>query len=193
MRVANGWLRVGAISVCAVAALYVIAGCSANRGDLTSLARGEMAKLKVAEPPGAMPTIAFTDPQGSRRTLADYRGKVVVVNFWASWCGPCRTELPSLGRLETAYAGQPVQVIAMTVDRDEDLPQARTLLATAPPLQLFRDNGYAMMFGITPRPEGLPTTIIYDRQGRERARLSGGADWSGAQARAVIDAVLAQP
>ena len=152
-----------------------------------------MSKLSVAPEPGATPTAVFTDAAGARHTLADYRGKVVVLNFWASWCAPCRTELPSLGRMEAAYAGRPVQVIAMTVDRDEDLNLARSLLARAPPLGLFRDVGYTMMFSIAPRPEGLPVTILYDRRGRERARLSGGADWSGPEARAVIDALLAQP
>ena len=193
MGAARDWLRGCAIVVSAVAALYGIQSCSANRTDLRSLAHGEMSKLQVAPTPSPGPTTQFTDAAGARHTLADYRGKVVVLNFWASWCAPCRTELPSLGRLQAAYAGRPVQVLDLTVDRDEDLNLSRSLLARSPPLGLYRDVNYTLTFAITPRPEGLPTTIIYDRQGRERARLSGGADWSGRDARAVIDAVLAAP
>jgi len=193
MGAARDWLRVSAVLISTVAALYGIAGCSANHGDLRSLAHGEMAKLVVAPTPAAAPTTTFTDGAGSPHDLAEYHGQVVVLNVWASWCAPCRTELPSLGRLQAAYAGRQVQVIALTVDRDEDLALARRFLATAMPLELFRDPGYRLTFSITPRPEGVPITIIYDRQGRERARLAGGADWSGADARAVIDAVLAEP
>jgi thiol-disulfide isomerase/thioredoxin len=192
MRALGDWRKVAAL-IGAVAALYGIAGCNSNRADLSSLARGEMAKLEVPAQPRAAPRLSFTDATGRSRTLADYRGQVVVLNFWATWCAPCRRELPSLGRLQTAYAGRPVQVIALSVDRDQDLAQARTLLATAPPLALFRDPGYRIAFGLDPRIGGFPTTVIYDRQGRERARIAADVDWAGADARAVIDAVLAQP
>ena len=192
MRGLGDWRRVAAL-IGAVAALYGIAGCNSNRTDLRSLARGEMAKLEVPAAPRPGPTLAFTDAAGRSRTLADYRGRVVVLNFWATWCAPCRRELPSLGRLETAYAARGVQVIPLSVDRDQDLAQARTLLATAPPLALYRDPAYRLAFGLEPRIGGFPTTVIYDRQGRERARISDDVDWSSPDAHAVIDAVLAQP
>jgi thiol-disulfide isomerase/thioredoxin len=183
-------LKLGAVLVCALAALYGIAACRANPPDLRSLNRGEMSKLAVAVPPRAAPMTRFTDAEGHPHTLADYRGQVVVVNVWASWCAPCRTELPSLGRLQAAYADRGVRVVAMTVDRDTDMDAARRFLATAPPLAMYR-TGYDFLFGLTPRAQGVPITLIYDRQGRERARLEGGASWSGQAARRVIDAVLA--
>jgi hypothetical protein len=86
-----------------------------------------------------------------------------------------------------------VEVIALTVDRDADMNLAQRDIARSPPLALYRDNGYHMAFSLTPRAQDVPTTVIFDRQGRERARLAGGADWSSAQARKVIDRILAEP
>ena len=183
-------LKLGAVLVCALAALYGIAACRANPPDLRTMNRGELRKLDVAVPPRAASTTRFTDAAGQAHTLADFRGQVLVVNVWASWCGPCRTELPSLGRLQAEYEGRGVKVLALTVDRDTDMDAARRFLATAPPLTMYR-TGYDFLFGLTPRAQGVPITLIYDRQGRERARLEGGASWSGADARRLIDAMLA--
>lgn len=183
-------LKLGAVLVCALAALYGIAACRANPPDLRTMNRGELRKLDVAVPPRAATATPFTDAAGRSHTLADFRGQVVVVNVWASWCGPCRTELPSLGRLQAQYGDRGVRVLALTVDRDTDMDAARRFLATAPPLALYRTS-YDFLFGLTPRAQGVPITLIYDRQGRERARLEGGATWSGDDARRLIDAVLA--
>ncbi len=175
----------------ALAVLYVMPGCTSRPVDLKSLAKGEMAKLSVAAAPTPAPATPFVDAQGRTHTLAEFRGKVVVVNFWASWCAPCRAELPSLGRLAAAYQGQDVVVVALNVDRDSEMNLVNADIARAAPLSLYRDIGYKVAFSMTPSAGGMPTTVILDRQGNERARLEGGADWSGPEAKAVIEAVRA--
>ena len=189
---ARAGLRLAALAVI----LYGATGCGVQSGkgaDLKSLATGEMAKLEVTKTPAPAPQIKATAPDGSAVTLANFKGQVVVVNLWASWCAPCKKEMPTLAKLQAEYAGKPVKVMAISLDKGEgDLAKASAFLADKPPLQFYHGD-YAMAFNLQPAVPGLPTTIIYDRAGLERARLSGGADWSTPDAKKVIDAVLAEP
>ncbi len=184
-----------ALSIVGVlAAVYVIVHAGfkpAASPDMKSLARGEMVKLQATADPQPAPTSTFTGPDGRTMRLSDFQGQVVVLNFWATWCAPCVTEMPSLAKLQAAYANRPVKVVAISVDRAADEADARTFLAKHGPLTFYADPKFAMPFALNPRVAGLPTTVIYDRDGKERARLAGGADWSGPEARAVIDRVLA--
>lgn len=176
-----------------LAAVYVIVSASFKPGaapDMKTLARGDMVKLQPTADPQPQPKTTFTGPDGRTMTLANFDGQVVVLNFWATWCAPCITEMPSLARLQAAYANRPVKVVAISVDRATDEADARAFLTKHGPLVFYADPKFSMPFALQPRVVGLPTTIIYDRNGRERARLAGGADWSGADARAVIDRVL---
>jgi thiol-disulfide isomerase/thioredoxin len=170
----------------------MLAGCTKSSADLKSLATGPMAKLVVAAQPAPAPDIAFIGPDGKTMKLADLKGQVVVVNFWATWCGPCKEEMPSLAKLAKDYAEKGVKVVPISVDRLDDGPAAKDFLKSHGGLQFYNDPEYRVVFGLTPRPDGIPTTVIYDKTGKERARLSGGADWSTDQARKVMDAVLAQ-
>jgi thiol-disulfide isomerase/thioredoxin len=183
-------LRAASLSLAAV--LYAMAAGCSKPADLKSLATGPMAKLTVAAAPGAAPGGAFTGPDGKSVHLADLKGQVVVVNYWATWCGPCKEEMPSLAALAKDYAGKPFKVVAISVDRTEDGQAAKDFLKSHGGLGFYNDPHYELIFSMTPRPDGIPTTVIYDKQGRERARLSGGADWSTAQAKKVMDTVLAE-
>ncbi len=174
------------------ALLYAIAGCSNTPGDLKSLAKGAMAKLTVSDHPAPPPDTAFKDGAGARHTLREFKGKIAIVNIWAIWCGPCKEEIPSLARLQAAYAGRPVTVAAISVGKGDDEPAGRRFIDRNPPLSFYSEPTYALAYAFQPMIEGMPTTIIYDRKGVERARLSGGADWSGPDARAVIDSLLAE-
>ena len=187
------WASRGAALIGVAAVLYVIAAASfkpAETADLRDFKRGELAKLEVPATPRPGPTTPFTDADGKSVTLADFRGKIVVVNLWATWCAPCRIEMPTLAALQAGYQTQPFAVVAISVDRDADLKLAKSDIARNRPLKLYRDPGYKFAFGIEPKAQGFPTTIIYDRQGRERARLSGGADWNGKESRALVEALL---
>jgi thiol-disulfide isomerase/thioredoxin len=170
----------------------MVSGCSKPAADLKSLATGPMAKLVTPAQPASEPDIAFTGPDGKPMKLADLKGQVVVVNFWATWCGPCKEEMPSLAKMSKDYADKGVKVVAISVDRLQDGAAAREFLKGHGGLQFYNDPEYRVVFGLTPRPDGIPTTVIYDKAGKEQARLSGGADWSTPEAKKVMDAVLAK-
>jgi thiol-disulfide isomerase/thioredoxin len=194
----TGWLKWavgGVVMIGLVAAVYVIAQATfkpAGVADLNEFKRGSLAKLDVPATPRAAPTVVFTDAAGKSLTVADFKGQVVVMNLWATWCAPCKKEMPTLAKLQAAYMTQPFKVLPISVDRDSDLDVAQSDMANNPPLQLYRDPGYKMSFGLDPKAEGFPTTVIFDRQGRERARLSGDADWSSPEARGLVERLLAE-
>ncbi len=177
----------------AAAALYVIAGSLATPdpyAGLRSLAHGEMAKLRPAPAGAGTPPVAFRGPDGAPVRLSDFRGKVLVVNLWATWCAPCVKEMPTLAKLQQAYAGKPVQVIALSQDSPRDADKARAFIARNPPLAFYQDAAFAMAPAAKPQIQGFPTTLIFDAQGHERAYLEGPADWSSPEARAVIESAL---
>ena len=182
-----------AILIGGAAAVYVIGHHGGKPGvgtDLKPLAKGEMAKLAISA--GALaPTTPILDPAGKPVTLAAVEGPVTVVNLWATWCPPCVKEMPTLAALQSAY-GDKIKVDVISMDKADDTDKARAFIAEHPPLAFYQDPKSAFAFALDPAAEGYPTTLIYDRKGRERARLSGGADWNGPDARAVIDALLAE-
>lgn len=187
---------IGAVMLIGVAAvLYVMVSASfkpAGVADLKEFKKGSLAKLEVPAEPRGQPTTVFTDGAGKKLTLADFKGQVVVMNLWATWCAPCKVEMPTLAKLQAVYATQPLKVLAISVDRDSDLNLVQAQMTANAPLQVYRDPGYLLSFALEPRSEGFPTTVVYDRQGRERARLSGEADWSSPEARGLIEALLAE-
>ncbi len=185
----------GVILVGVAAVLYVIATASfkpSGPADLTEFKKGTLVKLEVPATPRAAPTTVFTSLDGKPTTLADFKGRVVVMNLWATWCAPCKAEMPTLAKLQAVYATQPVTVLPISVDRDSDLNLINEEMAANPPLKTYRDPGYKLSFAMDPRAAGYPTTVIYDRQGRERARMAGPADWSGPEARGIVEKLLAE-
>ena len=190
MRWLEGWAGRSFALIGVAAALYVMAGCSSKPGGaLRRLASGPMASLVVFDQPAPAPATPFTDAAGKPHTLAEFKGKVVVVNLWATWCAPCVKEMPTLGRLAAAVAGQPVVVAPLSVDRVEDRANAEGFIGRFPPLPFYSEPTYALTFAIKPPVEGFPTTLLIDRQGLIRARASGPADWSSPQAMKVIQAL----
>ncbi|MDB5479769.1 MAG: Redoxin domain protein [Caulobacteraceae bacterium] len=171
--------------------LYALAGCSNPPGDLKSLAQGAMAKLVVSDKPAPAPDTVFRDAAGKPHTISEFKGRVAVVNVWANWCAPCKEEIPSLARLQAAYAGKPLVVVPVSVGKAEDETAGHAFIDRNPPLPFYTEPTYALAFALKPPVEGMPTTILYDARGVERARLAGGADWSSPQARAVMDLLLA--
>ena len=171
--------------------LYALAGCSNPPGDLKSLAEGPMAKLVVSDKPAPAPETVFRDAAGKPHTLAEFKGRVAVVNVWANWCAPCKQEIPSLARLQAAYAGKPLVVVPVSVGKAEDETAGRTFIDRNPPLTFYTEPTYALAYAFKPPVDGMPTTILYDTHGVERARLAGGSDWSSPQAHAVMNLLLA--
>ncbi len=131
----------------------------------------------------AAPDIQFEDPDGEPATFADFRGKPLLVNLWATWCAPCVVEMPSLDRL-AARQGERLQVLALSEGDDRakvtDFFAARRFAALDP----FRDADMAMMTAL--RIDTLPTTILYDADGKEVWRMTGMAEWDGERALRLI-------
>ncbi len=190
------WALAAAVIVGVAAVLYVIVGASfkpAGPADVASFRKGALAKLTIPTDPQPAPANSFQGPDGKPVTLADFKGKVVVVNLWATWCAPCKVEMPTLSRLAATYQGQPVEVMAISIDKEDKGLEARAFIARNKPLTFYWDPAMAMPFAFNPRAEGFPTTIVYDRRGVERARLAGDADWGSPEAIALIAALLAEP
>lgn len=176
-----------------LAVLYVLFAASSKPEPSTGLARfatGEMRALGVLDAPPPMPTRVLRDAAGADTTLAAYGGQVMVLNLWATWCAPCMEEMPTLAALQRRYEGR-VRVVPVSVDRESDIERAQRELAqlSGGSLPFLIDISRGVLFDV--QAPGMPVTIIYDRAGREVARLAGGADWSSEEAAAVIDAVLA--
>jgi thiol-disulfide isomerase/thioredoxin len=176
----------------AASAVYVIGG-SALKPDgpvaLKSLAKGGMTKLKETTPKPP-PAKGFVDSEGRTVHLADLKGQVLVVNLWATWCAPCKQEMPTLAKLQAAYAGQPVKVVAVSIDGASGTEAAKAFIAQNAPLAFYQDASMALPFDFKPEAQGFPTTVLFDRSGMERARVVGEADWSTADAKAVVDRLL---
>ncbi len=153
------------------------------------LSQGQMAAFVFRKAPEALPEVKFLDAAGKERSLADWRGKVVLLNLWATWCLPCRKEMPALDRLQREMGSDTFQVVAVSVDRT-GLPGAKKFLADtgAETLALYADATARM--GVALRAAGLPATLLLDRQGREIGRLLGPAEWDGEDARRLIGAAM---
>jgi thiol-disulfide isomerase/thioredoxin len=177
------------------AVLYVIVVAVAKPGsqdNLQALARGPMARLQVIDAAPPAPSTQFVDGAGRSVDLSAFRGKVVLLNLWATWCAPCRKEMPTLARLQAAYAGKPVTVVAVSMDTAADTGAAKAFLSEYPPLAFYQDAKYTFLSDLNPHPPGFPTTVIFDRHGRERAVMGGETDWASPQAKAVVDWVLSE-
>ena len=148
-------------------------------------------KLVRAEPASALPDVTFTDGEGRDRNLGEWRGKVVLVNLWATWCAPCKLEMPSLDRLQAKLGGANFAVLPISLDRT-GLEKPRQFLTAngLKNLDLYLDQGSTLMQ--TLRVPGLPLSVLVDRQGREIARLAGSAEWDSAEAETMIRAAIAK-
>ncbi len=189
------WALRGAAVLGVAGIVYIIAQASINPQQptsLKSLSTGEMAKFVTPVGAAPAPVNSFQDPTGAPKRIADFRGKVTVVNLWATWCGPCVIEMPTLAKLAAEYQGKPVEIVAISVDRPDDADKARAFIAKHAPLAFYHDPKMALPFAFKPTASGMPTTIIYGADGVERGRLAGGADWGGKDAKALIDKVLAE-
>jgi thiol-disulfide isomerase/thioredoxin len=139
----------------------------------------------------AVPEITFQDADGREHKLADFRGRVVVLNLWATWCAPCREEMPALDRLQAARGGPDLVVLALSLDRAGlDQIQAFYEEVGVRNLPIYRDPTAAA--GRALRAPGLPTTLVIDRAGNEVGRVLGEAVWDGPEALELLDAVLAK-
>jgi thiol-disulfide isomerase/thioredoxin len=139
----------------------------------------------AATGPKPVPELTFLDGEGGEVTLAEFRGKVVVLNLWATWCAPCRREMPSLDRLQAELGDRGLAVIALSLDRG-DVAKVREFFdeLEIANLAIYRDPDARASRELDAL--GLPTTIVIDRAGQEVGRLLGPAEWDGADALALL-------
>lgn len=149
-----------------------------------------MPKLAELAEPVPAPDVVLTDPEGQEHRLSDWQGKVLLVNFWATWCFPCREEMPSLDALQAAQGGDDFEVLTVAAGRNPPPAIDRFFeeegIGNLPKLLDPRQE-LARAFGVL----GLPVTVLIDREGREVARLIGDADWNSPAAHAVIEQLVA--
>jgi thiol-disulfide isomerase/thioredoxin len=150
---------------------------------------GHMAAFVYKAEPVALPALRFVDAKGQEKTLKDWQGKVVLLNLWATWCAPCRKEMPDLDKLQAEMGSDTFEVVALGVDRggvkaaEKFLEQVGTKK-----LALYVDPTAKLANEL--RVIGLPATLLIDGQGREIGRLLGPAEWASDDAKALIKSVM---
>ncbi|MFL5296682.1 MAG: TlpA family protein disulfide reductase [Phenylobacterium sp.] len=194
------WALWGAAAMGVAGVVYIIAQASTNTpaskpavtpGAAVGAKSSFASKVSRPSKPTPPPDLAFLDKDGKPVKIADLKGKVVVMNIWATWCGPCKVEMPTLARLQADYAAKGVVVMPVSIDSDDKAGEATAFIGAQAPLGFYRDKAMKLPFQLSPPAEGTPTTVIYGRHGLEFARVTGEADWTSAQARALVDQALA--
>jgi cytochrome c biogenesis protein CcmG, thiol:disulfide interchange protein DsbE len=155
----------------------------------TRALRGELAAVAVGAPAPDFRAVTV-DSTPRMRTLADYRGQVVLLNVWATWCGPCRVEMPSMEALHRDFAPKGLRVVAVSIDQIAGAPQIRDY---ARELGLTFDILHDSAQGIsrTYQVQGYPQSFVIGRDGTIRRKWIGPEDWNSASNRALITALLA--
>ena len=200
------WIAVAALAgaAAALAAVYGIGRFGRNAGEaacrpgvetarrIGPFVRGEVAAVSVADDPRRLPDLAFRDAAGAPKTLVDWRGRAVLLNLWATWCVPCRKEMPALDALQARLGGARFDVVAVNIDtRDPEKPKAwlkdvgvnRLAYYSDPSAKVFQD------LKLAGRAFGMPTTLLVDPAGCEVGTLAGPAEWASEDAIKLIGAL----
>ena len=147
---------------------------------LAPFARGEVAALNVAKSPQPAVDISFTDANGAKRTLASFKGRSVLLNLWATWCVPCRAEMPALDRLQAKLGGPDFEVVAVNIDTSRlDRPAAFLAEAGVKTLNRYADSSADSFeaLKVAGKTLGLPTSLLIGADGCELAVMAGPAQW----------------
>jgi thiol-disulfide isomerase/thioredoxin len=191
------------------AGVYGFAGLKRNAGGdsdcaaavklankIAPLAHGDVAALTMATAPLRLPDLSFDDANGKPRKLSDWRGRTVLVNLWATWCVPCRKEMPALDGLQTRLGGKNFEVVAINIDtRDPEKPKTFLKDAKLNRLSYFSDDKAKVFQDLKTigRAVGMPTSVLVDGQGCEIATIAGPAEWDSDDAVKLITAATSQP
>jgi thiol-disulfide isomerase/thioredoxin len=188
-----------------VAGVYGIGGLTRNAGDaacqpsfdlarrIAPFAKGEVAAVTPATKPLLVPDLAFQDAAGGQKKLSDWRGRTILLNLWATWCVPCRKEMPALDDLQTKLGGGDFQVVAINIDtRDLDKPKTWLKDAGITKLGYFSDEKAKVFqdLKVIGKAFGMPTSILIDKAGCEIGSIAGPAEWASDDAVRLIRAAL---
>jgi thiol-disulfide isomerase/thioredoxin len=160
---------------------------------LAPLVRGEVAAVAVARAPKSLPGLAFNDGSGRAKSLADWRGRTILLNLWATWCVPCRKEMPALDALQAKLGGADFEVVSINIDtRDPDKPKDWLKHVGIHTLAYYADNSAKVFQDLKAvgKAFGMPTTLIVDPNGCELASLAGPAEWASDDAVKLVAAAL---
>ncbi len=171
-----------------------VAACAAKSDKAKAVgeaATGEVAAMLSADPPQSVKNLAFNAPDGTPMTLADRSGKTLLVNLWATWCAPCRAEMPALDALQKELGGEKFEVVAVNVDTGDDVKPKKFLEEIGiENLAYYRDNTLDLFNDMKKRglALGLPVTLLVDAEGCLLAHMNGPAEWAGDDARRLVGA-----
>jgi thiol-disulfide isomerase/thioredoxin len=206
----RSWRRLALIAAVALAGvlaglggIYGIGGLARNPSDpacqaasatakrIAPLSRGEVAAVAVATDPRRVPDLSFADAGGRERTLAEWRGRTVLFNLWATWCVPCRKEMPALDALQARLGGPAFEVVAVNIDtRDPEKPKAWLKDVGINRLAYYADRSAKTFQDLKAvgKAFGMPTTLLVDQSGCELASLAGPAEWASEDAVKLVEA-----
>lgn len=183
MHSSSGWfVRCTVIGLASFA--FILPSSGAATPDFKGIPKLEEMKDRPLAPDFTLP-----GPTGKKISLRDFRGKVVFLNFWATWCGPCREEMPSMERLYQEFRGRGFEIVAVNVkDKREDALKFLKELKLTYPVGMDPEGEVGLLYGAW----GMPSTYLIDRKGHVLARLWGGADWYSPAARTLIRTLVEQ-
>ena len=170
--------------------LSACAGAAEQAAALKPLATGAVAAVALSSAPKPVPEIFFVDGEGAPRKLSEWRGRTVLLNLWATWCVPCKREMPELDRLQADQGGEGFEVVAINLDRAgpglgkdfySEIALGNLGYYHDPEGRIFRDL----------KALGMPTTLLIDQEGCELGRIAGPADWAAPEAQALVKAASA--
>jgi thiol-disulfide isomerase/thioredoxin len=167
------------------------AGAAAKVAALTPLMKGQVAAMAPADTPRPLPGLRFKNGDGADLTLEDFKGKTVLLNLWATWCVPCREEMPALDALEKAEGSDRFEVVAVNIDTgDADKPKAFLAETGVTALKLYRDASMEVFNGLKKEglAFGLPVTVLLDDKGCMLSSMNGPAAWDSEDGRALVRA-----
>lgn len=166
------------------AAFLLAAGSALATADFKAVP-----KLEEMKDRSAAPDFTLSDPAGKKVSLKDYRGKIVFLNFWASWCSPCRAEMPGMDRLYREFKDKGLEMLAVNVkDKRDDALRFMKELKISYPVAMDPEGEVGLLYGAW----GMPTTYLIDRKGQVLARMWGPADWYSPGARNLIRTLVEQ-
>ena len=169
-------------------------GAVALSNRIAPLAHGEVAALTMAQAPLRLPDLAFMDAGGQPKKLSDWRGRTVLLNLWATWCVPCRKEMPALDNLQGKLGSKNFEVVAVNIDTSgPDKPKAFLKDGNLSRLGFFADQKAKVFQDLKSAglALGMPTSVLVDGEGCEIAAISGGAGWDSDEAVKLITAATA--
>jgi thiol-disulfide isomerase/thioredoxin len=205
LRVGLGAVGVIAGAVIGVAGVYGIGALTRNAGDpacrptfnlaqkIAPFAKGEVAAVTPASKPLLVPDLTFRDATGAQKKLSDWRGRTVLLNLWATWCVPCRKEMPALDELQAKLGGSDFQVVAVNIDtRDLDKPKNWLKEAGVTALGYFSDEKAKVFqdLKLIGKAFGMPTSMLIDASGCEIGTIAGPAEWASDDALKLVRAAL---